>query len=582
MESGHHWSGHERNVAFLNTGNGRFAHVASLTGFDFPSDGRALAIVDWDHDGDMDVWMTQRTAPRLRFLRNDNHGGMAGITLSLESSKGNASGVGARVEATLTHGRKLIRSLRAGEGYLSQSGLKCHFGLGKDSSITHLKIQWPDGTVESQSVNLKEGSYHFKQGQQPLAVSQPLKKERSIHARKENNPPSSFKRLIPHSPLNLPPVPYLSQNKDLVYLKASGKRQLIVLWATWCLPCLEELEALQRAQSKLKEAGLEILTLNLDQINQSPEQRLTQLKRFMRKRQWVLNGALANTPIMEMMDAAREAILGRQWTWSIPSSFLLNEKGQLIALYEGSPSVEQLLEDQERLFRKGKDREHALPYPGSWYVDHYPPDQMSIPEILYKKEQFQLLTSLLYTHPPNGTQERQKASFFCVEASKRLAQENPAMASTLLELSESFLPGQIEQLRARAMLDQAQQKWGDAMQGYEALLRQQPGDFQASVTLAWFLAVLPSGQPDQPKRAWALIQEVLEPAKETRSQALDIMGAVQASMGNFEQAARWAEKALESLPSEQRSTSPIQSRLSDYRSGKPYRLSPQESALQRP
>jgi hypothetical protein len=79
-----------------------------------------------------------------------------------------------------------------------------------------------------------------------------------------------------------------------------------------------------------------------------------------------------------------------------------------------------------------------------------------------------------------------------------------------------------------------------------------------------------------------LIQEVLEPAKETRSQALDIMGAVQASMGNFEQAARWAEKALESLPSEQRSTSPIQSRLSDYRSGKPYRLSTQESALQRP
>ncbi len=156
------------------------------------------------------------------------------------------------------------------------------------------------------------------------------------------------------------------------------------------------------------------------------------------------------------------------------------------------------------------------------------------------------------------------------------------MASTLLELSESFLPGQIEQLRARAMLDQAQQKWGNAMQGYEALLRQQPGDFQASVTLAWFLAVLPPGQPDQPKRAWALIQEVLEPAKETRSQALDIMGAVQASMGNFEQAARWAEKALESLPSEQRSTSPIQSRLSDYRSGKPYRLSTQESALQRP
>ena len=48
--------------------------------------------------------------------------------------------------------------------------------------------------------------------------------------------------------------------------------------------------------------------------------------------------------------------------------------------------------------------------------------------------------------PPNGTQERDK-DLFCVEASKQLAQENPTMASTLLELFESFLPGQIEQLR---------------------------------------------------------------------------------------------------------------------------------------
>ena len=59
-------SGFERNCAFLNTGTGRFANVSAVTGFDFLDDGRALAVVDWDQDGDLDIWVSNRTGPQVR------------------------------------------------------------------------------------------------------------------------------------------------------------------------------------------------------------------------------------------------------------------------------------------------------------------------------------------------------------------------------------------------------------------------------------------------------------------------------------------------------------------------------------
>src|SRR4029450_6779135 len=75
--AGHSLSGHERNSLFLNTGpgpNGRPRRVATAslsTGFGFDDDSRAVGIVDWDDDGDLDVWISNRTAPRLRFLKNE-------------------------------------------------------------------------------------------------------------------------------------------------------------------------------------------------------------------------------------------------------------------------------------------------------------------------------------------------------------------------------------------------------------------------------------------------------------------------------------------------------------------------------
>ena len=68
LDHGMSISGHERHPVFLNTGaderaGERFACISAVSGLDFPDDGRGVSVVDWDHDGDQDLWISNRNAP---------------------------------------------------------------------------------------------------------------------------------------------------------------------------------------------------------------------------------------------------------------------------------------------------------------------------------------------------------------------------------------------------------------------------------------------------------------------------------------------------------------------------------------
>ena len=73
LDEGMSFSGNERNCVFLNPGSrepARFANASAVSGLDFPDDARGLAFFDWDGDGDLDLGFSNRTAPRIRLMRN--------------------------------------------------------------------------------------------------------------------------------------------------------------------------------------------------------------------------------------------------------------------------------------------------------------------------------------------------------------------------------------------------------------------------------------------------------------------------------------------------------------------------------
>jgi hypothetical protein len=149
IDEGASWSGNERDCCFLNTRTPVFADVSAATGLNFPDDGRAVAMADWDFDGRLDIWVTYRTAPRVRLLHNASRGTQHFVMLRLQGTTCHRDAIGARVELQSADGSQQIRTLHAGDGYLAQSSKWLHFGLGGTTGIEKLTVRWPGGAAES-------------------------------------------------------------------------------------------------------------------------------------------------------------------------------------------------------------------------------------------------------------------------------------------------------------------------------------------------------------------------------------------------------------------------------------------------
>ncbi|MDP7656788.1 MAG: VCBS repeat-containing protein, partial [Roseibacillus sp.] len=123
IRDGASFSGRERHCAFLNTGQGRFADISAVSGFGLPSDGRGLAITDWDHDGDLDLWLSNRSAPRAQFLQNripPQGSGWIAFRLQGDPSRNcPQDGIGSQVElVTGNSPQRRIKTLHAGNGLM--------------------------------------------------------------------------------------------------------------------------------------------------------------------------------------------------------------------------------------------------------------------------------------------------------------------------------------------------------------------------------------------------------------------------------------------------------------------------------
>jgi hypothetical protein len=130
LRAGKAFSGNERKSCFLNVGGERFANVSAAMSLDLADDGRGLSLVDWDHDGDLDMWMTCRTSPSVKLLVNESQSQNGYLLLRLQGKTCNRDAIGARVEVyrAADDRRPQLRTLRAGDGYLAQSTKWLHFG----------------------------------------------------------------------------------------------------------------------------------------------------------------------------------------------------------------------------------------------------------------------------------------------------------------------------------------------------------------------------------------------------------------------------------------------------------------------
>jgi len=388
LHQDHSFSSHERDTAFLNTGGERFADVSAACGLDHPGDGRAVAAADWDFDGDLDLWLTDRTAPRVRFLRNDDRSGHHFVAVRLEGNGVNCNrdAIGARVTLDQIPGLpgKSIRTRRAGDAFLSQSTEWLHFGLADSVDMGRLSVRWPDGKVEKFEGLSADGFFNLRQGTGKAKRWQPpqIPKPWNSGSPEVASDSTDVVRIVLPVPVPIPDGPFVDATQKRVLLSDAGSGPLLVnLWATWCQPCVKELEEWTRHEQEISSTGLSVLALHVDHpdipsdSDESQQALWTQLKcNFAR--------GVASDDLVRSLDLLQRGVLDRWRPLPVPSSFLLDANRRVVVIYKGPVAVEQLLADAELVApdAAGKRIAAALPLGGRGFVDPTRVDPIPIAE----------------------------------------------------------------------------------------------------------------------------------------------------------------------------------------------------------
>ena len=136
-------------LVLRNQGKGTFEDATNTLGaaFNRPIMGRGAVHADFDGDGDLDIVIATLGGPAYLF-RNDGGNQRNWLRVRVTGSRSTRSGLGAVVRVTSESGVQ-TQTVRSGSSYASQSELTLTFGLGRDTSVLTVAVQWPSGKAQT-------------------------------------------------------------------------------------------------------------------------------------------------------------------------------------------------------------------------------------------------------------------------------------------------------------------------------------------------------------------------------------------------------------------------------------------------
>ena len=146
----------EANRLFRNRGDGTFADVSASAGVDDLGKGHGATFADWDHDGDLDLFVPIGGAfpgdrQRSRFYENPaaqlpNRNGWLHILLRATTLHPDAVGAQVRVRAADAPDAPVqLQEVVVGGGFGVTPSPILEFGLGHHQTVAEVTIRWPGG-----------------------------------------------------------------------------------------------------------------------------------------------------------------------------------------------------------------------------------------------------------------------------------------------------------------------------------------------------------------------------------------------------------------------------------------------------
>ncbi|MDX2246431.1 MAG: VCBS repeat-containing protein [Bacteroidia bacterium] len=143
------------NYAFKNKGDLTFQDVGQSWGLTQPSFSNGAAFADLDNDGDLDYVVNNINDPVFVYentlypQKTKDTTAVHFLRIKLTGPEKNPFGLGTKI--TLKHGQNQIQFHEHNlyRGYISTVESIVHFGLGKDTQVDTLTVQWPDGKTQT-------------------------------------------------------------------------------------------------------------------------------------------------------------------------------------------------------------------------------------------------------------------------------------------------------------------------------------------------------------------------------------------------------------------------------------------------
>jgi hypothetical protein len=131
--------------------NGVFTDISGAAGITDQQMGRGLLSLDYDNDGDLDIFITNNGQQPMLY-RNDGGDANDWLRIHVEGTVSNRDGIGTFITLdpdTNVAGDEMVREIGAGSNFLSQNEFTAHFGLGPSAdSIDLVTIAWSSGIVQ--------------------------------------------------------------------------------------------------------------------------------------------------------------------------------------------------------------------------------------------------------------------------------------------------------------------------------------------------------------------------------------------------------------------------------------------------
>ncbi len=319
---GFSFSGYERDPLYLNLGGKKFTDVSGVSGIDSITDGRAAVFGDFDNDGDLDVFVTTIQGPSHLLFRNNVGQDNRWLRISLAGTKTGGDAFGAVVRVKTSAGT-LTKIKDGGSGFVSQHDPRLLFGLGQAERAASIEVTWANGQVEKfdageaqagASLLLREGTGRaealvFKRAQLPAPLTRAEAFARGLRI--------AVGQLMPDVPLKTMSGAATTLRRQ----SRPGRRTLVNVWATWCVPCAAEMPELERLRAPLAARGVDLVGLNVDT---EPD---ADVRGFLREKRVQYPIYLGGVPLVEQLYATDEL--------SVPLSVVLDERGTVTEIIPG-------------------------------------------------------------------------------------------------------------------------------------------------------------------------------------------------------------------------------------------------------